>query len=130
MSRWRRVGTALALLLVLYAGMFMVALGALSELPSVPVDITINGQPLISGFDPGSMPTEHQMVIAAALALAALVLVFLVVVVLLPLALLLLALPLALAVVVLLAVLSPLIVIGWWLWRTLVTSRRSSTIAA
>jgi len=128
--RWRHVRGALLLLLVLYAAGFLVTLGALSELPSVPVDIVLNGQTLLSGFDPASMPTEHQMVLAAALALAALLLLLVLVVVVLPLALLLLALPLTLAAVVVLAVLSPLIAIVWWLWRMVASSRRSSTMAA
>jgi ABC-type transport system involved in cytochrome bd biosynthesis fused ATPase/permease subunit len=53
-----------------------------------------------------------------------------VVVVLLPLGLLMVALPLALATAVVLAVLSPLIAIVWWLWRMLAPRRRSSTMAA
>jgi hypothetical protein len=121
---------ALWLLFALYVAALLVALGGMRELPSVPLDITIDGRPLLTGFDPGVMALEHQVLLAAGLALLAVLIVLLVITVVLPAVLLAVAVSLLLATVVILAVLSPLIALVWLGWRAVASRRRSSTMAA
>jgi len=132
---WRWLLAALLALLVLasWATWHWVDQG----LP-LPLDISINGEPVLdTPHEIAALPATDKLAIAAGLALAA-VLVPLalavalagVLIAVLLILLLAVALPLLLGSALLLVVLSPLLMLGWLLWRTLARPARSATIAA
>jgi hypothetical protein len=100
-----------------------------------PVDVMVDGVPLVTGLDFAAWPAAHKLGLACVVALALLaalvsaVLALLVVaVVLVPMLLLSVGLPLLIGGVVMLALLSPLILLTWLLWRAV--RPRPATIAA
>ncbi|HEY2978775.1 MAG TPA: hypothetical protein VGJ35_12480 [Burkholderiaceae bacterium] len=98
----------------------------LGDLLPAPLDITINGTSVASGFDLAALPAAHKLALAVVVAvalLAALLLALAALVVtavaLVPVLLLTVGLPVLVAGVVLLALFSPFVLLAWVLWRAL-----------
>mgnify|MGYP000855969181 FL=1 len=97
---------------------------AVNALPSTPLHVSIDGQPVWDGMGLGQMPPAHKVVLAGVILMA-----LLAAMVVLPVALLLgalalaavvlsvVALPLLIVALVLAVVLSPLLLLVWLLWR-------------
>ena len=122
-SRWpARLMMLAALGAVLLLGLAWLAQG-LGSL-TAPVHVAVDGNPVFSGWHGGDMPPAHRVVLAAVIffgALAALVIVPIALVVSLALMLLVLLAVIGLPLVVLLAgaalLLSPLLLLGWIVWK-------------
>ncbi|HSB23509.1 MAG TPA: hypothetical protein VLE94_10410 [Burkholderiaceae bacterium] len=121
-ARWLRV--ALALLLAFLVVCLSMLLGWLGGAQGAPLEITVNGTPLISGADLARLPEGYRFVLAFALAvvtlfalLAAGATLIAAVLLLVPALLLTVALPVLLGTLAALVVLSPLLLLGWLLWR-------------
>lgn len=136
MSRWWRY--ALGLLLALSALVLVAGFTLIDHLDTAPVEISVNGAPLVTdlGFD--AMPPAHKVVLALGIAVALLIAllvalggVVVALVALVPIVLLAVALPLLLGGAVLLVVLSPFVLLAWALWRALRPApQRSTTMPA
>jgi hypothetical protein len=131
-SRWLRVAawSTLAVLVAAACALFSLV----DELSSAPLSITIDDT-TISGLDLAALPGTHKLALAALLALGALLglllalaVLVVVVVALVPVLLLTVGLPVLAVGAVLLALLSPLLLLAWCLWRVL--RPRPATIAA
>jgi hypothetical protein len=103
----------------------------------LPLDVSINGEAMLDSHEITTLPATDKAALAAGLALAAvlvpLALALALAAVLAALLLVLLlavALPLALGSALMLLALSPLLALGWLLWRAFGRSTRSATIAA
>ncbi|MDH5339065.1 MAG: hypothetical protein OEW22_04755 [Rubrivivax sp.] len=124
----------LLLLLVLATAALAAVWQGLNALDSVPVNIIIDGERVVSGFDIAGMSPAHKLVLAAGL-----LFVVLTAAVLVPVALLIalsamlgglllvVGLPLLAAVAAVTLVLSPLILLVWLLWRALRRPPASAT---
>ncbi len=93
---------------------------------SSPVQVSINGEDVFTGFDLDRFSTAHKLALAGGLVLALLaamvivpIALLMVLSVFLLIALTLLGLPLIAVLTVLTLLLSPLILAGWLLWRAL-----------
>lgn len=120
-SRWP---VLLAMTGVLALGAVLLAFSALTSLGPMPVSLTVDGERVLGGLDPGDLPLVHTLLIALALGvlmLAALVVVPMALLVslacLLAAAVAIVGMPLLLALAVLAVVLSPVWLIGWLLWK-------------
>jgi len=123
-GRWLRwvLWSALALMVLASIVLFTFV----DDLGVAPLDITINGTSLATGLDVAALPAAHKLALAVLVALAmlsalllALAAIVLVLVALVPVLLLSVGVPVLVGGVVLLALLSPLIVLAWCLWRML-----------
>lgn len=129
---WLRLGLLFALLWVGAALLWL----AVDSIPYAPLHVTIDGDEVLSGIDLAAFDPAHKVAVVVAV-LVALVVALIVVPIALVVALIALTLVLLLTVgLPLLAVLgvaglllSPLILLGWLLWRAL-RPPPSSTIAA
>jgi hypothetical protein len=132
---WR---IALWLLLALSVLVLAAAFTWVDEIDTTPVEVLLNGTPLMADVDLAAMPAARKVVLALCIAialLAALVVTVGSVVVALaavvPIVLLAIALPLLAVGVVLLVLLSPFVLLGWLLWRALRPApARSTTMPA
>lgn len=122
--RPRRWPWVLGLSLLIMLALLATAWNGIAALPSVPVDITIDGERVVSGLDVAGMPPPHKVALVAVAAfsmLAALVLLPVALLAglaaLLVAALLIVGLPLLAVAAVLLIVLSPLWLLGWLVWK-------------
>ena len=130
--RWRGLMGLTLLSLVLTA---LALLWLLGDASSVPVEVTVDGVPLVGGLELAAWPAAHKLAIAGVVALALLaallsaaVALVVVAAVLVPVLLLTVGLPLLLVGVVMLALLWPLVLLGWLLWRA--AKPRPATIGA
>lgn len=136
----RRRRWPLVLLAVIAAiGLPMLALvaWALAGIVDAPISVTVNGIEQWPPMALGSLPPAHKVVLLIGLALAALALVVLV-----PVALLLglgaaligivfgVGLPVLVALAALALLMSPLILLGWGLWRLLRPARNAAAAPA
>ena len=120
-SRWPLL---LAVTAVLALGAMLLAFSALASLGPMPVSLTVDGERVLGGLDPGVMPLVHKLMLALAmgvLMLAALVVVPMALLIglvcLLAAAVAMVGMPLLLALAVLAAVLLPLWLVVWLLWK-------------
>jgi len=135
-GRWWR-GTLWLLLalcvLVVAAGLVLV-----DHFDPTPMQISIDGAPLVTDFNLAALPPAHKVVLTIGIAVALLVAlvialgsVVVALVALVPIVLLAVALPVLIAGLVLALVLSPFALLVWLLWRALrPTAARSTTMAA
>ena len=121
-GRWLRTFGWLFFASVAVAAFTLVWL--LGQLLPAPVEVSVNGTSLASGLDLAAMPAAHKLALAVVAAVAALLALLLgvaavvaVAAALVPLLLLAVGLPVLVAGVVLLALLSPLLLLAWMLWR-------------
>lgn len=115
------------LLMLLAIGLALVAVLALmvNALPlSTPVHVVIDGEEVYSGLDLAALPPAHKLLLAAVVLvalLAAMVIVpialLLALTAVLGAVLLIVGLPLAAAAIGIVLLLSPLILLGWLLWK-------------
>ena len=123
----RSAWTTTLLVLMALGLLVVVALAlAVNALPSTPMHVSIDGQPVWDSMGMGQMPPAHKVVLAAVIACALLLAIVLVPValvmslgLLLLIVLLAVGLPLLAAGAVLALVLSPLLLAGWLLWALL-----------
>jgi hypothetical protein len=134
-GRWLR--NLLWLWLALCAVALLAAFTLLGNVQTAPLEITINGTPMVTDLDLAGAPAAHKVMLALAVAAALLLALLLTVaslmavaVVLVPVLLLAVALPVLVGGVVLLALLSPLLLLAWLMWRAAKRSPRSTTIPA
>lgn len=131
--RRHRWTLALLILAVIAASLVAALWTAVDALGVLPVNVAIDGEPVLSGIDLAALPPEHKLLLAAGLAFLLLALL-----IVLPLALctallgMLLAalavvgLPLLAALAAAALALSPVLLVGWLLWRALRPSSRSA----
>jgi hypothetical protein len=127
--RRRRWPLVLLVFVVAGAGLMLALWHGLSALDSMPINVSIDGERIVTGYDLASLPPLHKLVIVAAAVFAlTAVLVVVPLAVLMALAgvtvglLLAIGLPLLVVAAVLGLLLSPLILLVWLLWRLLRSS--------
>ena len=121
-GRWLRALGWLFVAWLIVSALAMISL--LGQLLPAPVEITVNGASLADEFDLAALPSAHKLALAVVAALAALIALLLgvaalvvVAAALVPVLLLTVGLPVLVGGVVLLALLSPLLLLAWVLWR-------------
>jgi len=126
-SRRSRAWVPFALIVpLLFALVVLGLVSGLGAIDHAPIHVTIDGEPWIAGLDLAALPPAHKVLVACLLAVALLAALVIVPVALLvavtAIVLVLVAaigLPLVAVVSLLALVLSPLLLIGWLLWRAL-----------
>jgi hypothetical protein len=123
-GRWLRVLAWLFFAWVVVAAFTLFSL--LGQLLPAPVEITINGASVASGLDLATWSIAPKLALAVVTALTALIALLLgvaalvvVATVLVPVLLLTVGLPVLAGCVVLLALLSPVVLLAWALWRAI-----------
>lgn len=122
--RSRAWGTLAVVFLLLFALAMLALVSGMNAIDHAPIQVSINGQPWVGGLELASLPPAHKALVACLIAvavLAALVIVPLALLVaVLAVVLVLVAaigLPLLALVLLMALVLSPLLLLGWLLWR-------------
>ena len=130
-SRWWR--GALWLLFALGVLALWSAFTLLDSVNPAPVHVSVNGAPLLADFDLAAMQPIYKLVLAIGIAIALLVALVIAVgtvvvalVAVVPIVLFALLVPLLVGAVLL----SPLVLLGWLLWRAVRPAARSTTMAA
>jgi len=101
----------------------------LGQLLPAPLEITVNGVPVVSGLDLAAWPPAHKLALAVVAAVVTSIALLLGVAALVAVAaalvplLLAVGLPVLVGGVVLLALLAPFVLVGWLLWRATHPSR-------
>ena len=133
-GRWR---TMLWLVLALCVGILVAAFTALDQLDAAPLQISVNGTPLVTDLGLAELPPAHKVLLALGVALVLLVALFVALsgvavalIALVPIVLLAVALPVLMASAIVLLVLSPFVLIAWLLWRAARPAPRSTTMSA
>ena len=134
-SRWWRA--ALWLLFALGVLALWSAFTLLDSVNPAPVQVSVNGTPLLANFDLAAMQPLHKLLLAIGIAstlLVALVVavgaVVVALVAVVPIVAFALLFALLVPLLVVAVLLSPLLLLGWLLWRAIRPAPRSTTMAA
>jgi hypothetical protein len=133
--RWWR--HALWLALGLGVLMLVAAFTLLDHADLAPLQITVNGESMVTDLNLAALPPAHKVVLAVVIALmlllallVALCGVVVALVLLVPIVLLTVGLPVLVGGAVVLVVFSPLLLLAWLLWRAVRPAPRSTTMPA